>query len=114
MPNREAITRALKEKGLGLKTREGQEEALRLIEGDIAVYKEGGAEAGTFPAAGSPRRSASLGEPFTEDNRMLNSQLKMVRGKITAFYKARLDYLYTAEAKDIVNPQNLAIVGRFE
>jgi len=114
VPNREAVLRAVKEKGLSVKTREGQEAALRLIEGDIAAFKEGGTEAGSFPGRWLPAAVGVLGEGFTEDNHFLNSQLKMVRGKITAFYKPRLDYLYTSEAKDIVNPQNLAIVSRFE
>jgi long-chain acyl-CoA synthetase len=114
VPNREALFRALKEQGLGLKSRDGQEAALRLIEGDVVAYKEGGADAGMFPGRWLPAAIGVLGEPFTEENRMLNSQLKMVRGKITAYYKARLDYLFTAEAKDVVNPQNVAIVGRFE
>jgi len=114
VPNREALFRALKEQGLGLKSRDGQEAALRLIESDVAAYKEGGAAAGMFPGRWLPAAIGVLGEPFTEENRMLNSQLKMVRGKITAYYKARLDYLFTAEAKDVVNPQNVAIVGRFE
>ncbi len=57
---------------------------------------------------------AVLGEAFTEQNHMLNSTMKMVRGKIADFYRNRLDYLFTAEAKDIVNPQNRAIVARWE
>jgi hypothetical protein len=38
----------------------------------------------------------------------------MVRGRITDFYKNRIDFLFTPEAKDIVNHQNMNIVGRFE
>jgi long-chain acyl-CoA synthetase len=104
----------VKDQGLSCKTREGQEAALKLIDGDIAVYREGGAAAGMFPTRWLPAAVGVLGEPFTEENRMLNSQLKMVRSRIAAFYKARLDYLFTAEAKDIVNAQNLTIVGRLE
>jgi len=114
VPNREAVLRAVKDQGLSCKTREGQEAALKLIDGDIAVYREGGAAAGMFPTRWLPAAVGVLGEPFTEENRMLNSQLKMVRSKIAAFYKARLDYLFTGEAKDIFNSQNLTIVGRFE
>jgi len=56
---------------------------------------------------------AVLGEGFTEQNRFLNSTLKMVRGRITDFYKNRLDHLFTPEAKDIRNARNRTIVGRF-
>jgi long-chain acyl-CoA synthetase len=67
-----------------------------------------------FPARWLPSAVAVLGEPFTEQNQMVNSTMKIVRDKIAEFYKNRIDYLFTPEAKDIVNPQNLTIVGRFE
>jgi hypothetical protein len=37
----------------------------------------------------------------------------MVRGKITEFYQNRIDFLYTPEAKDICNHQNMNIVARW-
>jgi long-chain acyl-CoA synthetase len=43
---------------------------------------------------------------------MLNSTLKMVRGKIAEKYQARIDYLYTTEAKEICNQQNLDAINR--
>ena len=55
-----------------------------------------------------------LGEPFSEQNHMLNSTMKMVRGRIAEFYKTRLDALYTPEGRSILNAQNRAIVGRIE
>ena len=45
---------------------------------------------------------------------MLNSTMKMVRSRIVQFYRNRLDYLYTPEARSILNEQNRAIVARFE
>jgi long-chain acyl-CoA synthetase len=38
----------------------------------------------------------------------------MVRGRIVDYYRNRIDFLYTAEAKSILNEQNRAIVERFE
>jgi len=55
-----------------------------------------------------------LGEGFTEQNHLLNSTLKMVRGKIVEFYQTRIDYLFTPEAKDFAHPQNRAIVSRLD
>ncbi len=43
---------------------------------------------------------------------MLNSTLKMVRGRITEFYKNRMDFLFTPEGKDVCNHQNRTIVRR--
>jgi long-chain acyl-CoA synthetase len=45
---------------------------------------------------------------------MLNSTMKMVRGKIVEFYRTRIDYLYTPEGRSILNAQNRAIVARLE
>ncbi len=114
VPNKDNVLRWLKGKGLSPRTPEGQEAALRLLEGEIDAYREGGRLAGTFPARWLPAAVAVLGEGFTEQNHFLNSTMKMVRGRITEFYRTRLDHLYTPEAKDIVNPQNRTIIGRLD
>ena len=112
VPNKEALLAWLKDKGLGPRTPEGQEAALRLLEREIGAYREGGRHAGMFPARWLPAAVAVLGEGFTEQNHFLNSSMKMVRGRIIDFYRNRLDYLFTPEAKDIVNPPNRTIVAR--
>lgn len=114
VPNREAILRGLKAKGLNVKTPEGQEAALRLLEGEIGAFREGGKHAGMFPARWLPAAVAVLGEGFTEQNHLLNSTLKMVRGKIAEFYGTRLEHLFTPEAKDILHAQNRTIVSRLD
>jgi long-chain acyl-CoA synthetase len=114
VPNREALLGWLKDHGLSAGTAEGQEAALRLLEREIGAFREGGAHAGQFPARWLPAAVAVLGEGFTEQNRFLNSTLKMVRGRITDFYRNRLDPLFTPEAKDIAHPQNRTIISRLE
>ncbi len=113
VPNKEALLRFLKSKNLSAQSEAGQREALKLLEGEIGQYREGGEHAGLFPGKWLPAAIAVLGEGFTEQNRFLNSTLKMVRGRITEHYKPRLDYLFTAEAKDICNKQNMTIISRF-
>jgi len=114
VPNREALLRRLKDQGLSAKTPEGQEAALRLLEGEIDAFREGGRHAGMFPARWLPAAVAVLGEGFTEQNHFVNSSLKMVRGRITDFYRNRLDHLFTPEAKDIANARNRTIVSRLD
>ncbi|HNW59837.1 MAG TPA: AMP-binding protein [bacterium] len=113
-PNREALLRHLKSKNLSAQGEVGQREALKAIEAEIARYREGGEFAGIFPGKWLPAAIAVLGEGFTEQNHLLNSTLKMVRGKIIEAYRPRLEYLFTAEAKDICNRQNLTIISRLE
>jgi len=114
VPDKAAVLGWLKKKGLSVKTSEGQDAALRLLEGELARYREGGESAGVFPGRWLPSAVGILGEGFTEQNHMLNSTMKMVRSKIVQYYRNRLDYLYTPEAKSILNEQNRAIVARFE
>ena len=37
---------------------------------------------------------------------MINSTMKMVRGKITEHYREKIDFLYTPDSKDITNEIN--------
>ncbi|MBN1396674.1 MAG: AMP-binding protein [Bacteroidetes bacterium] len=90
----------------------GQEKALKLIESEIGEFKASGKFAGEFPERWLPAAIAVLGEGFTEQNHFLNSTLKMVRGRITEFYKDRIDFLYTSEGKNICNHQNKMIIKR--
>ena len=46
-----------------------------------------------FPERWLPATFAVLSEPFTEQNQMINSTMKMVRGKIEKAYAARLEYI---------------------
>lgn len=114
VPNKEALLRRLHSDNLSCHTTEGQDAVLRQIETDIQAFKSGGAQAGMFPDRWLPSAVAVLGEGFTEQNRFLNSTMKMVRGKITEFYQNRIDYLYTPEAKNICNAHNRMIIRRFE
>ena len=112
VPHREALLGWLRQKGLPPQSPEGQEAALRLIQGEIDAYREGGRYAGLFPARWLPAAVAVLGEGFTEQNHLLNSTMKMVRGRIVEAYAARLEHLFTPAAKDIANDANRRIVSR--
>lgn len=114
VPHREALVRWLDEKNLACHSEEGQKAAMKLLQEQIDQFKEDGQYAGQFPTKWLPSAFAVLGEGFTEQNRFLNSTLKMVRSRIAEFYKNRMDYLFTPEGKDIFNHQNLTIISRLE
>lgn len=107
VPNKDYITRTLKEKGLSLDTEDGRIAALKLIDGDVSMFKKGGVHETMFPDRWLPTCFAVLAEPFTEQNQMINSSLKMVRGKIEKAYADRIAYMYTPEGKQLQNPQNI-------
>ena len=103
VPNREA----LKRRGCQLSTLEGRQKALREIQADIQRFRKGGDQQGLFPERWLPATFAVLKEPFTEQNQMINSTMKMVRGKIEKAYAERLEFIYTSQGKAIDNAQNL-------
>ena len=97
----------LKRKGYDLTKEEGRKDALKKLEKELNKYKKGGDFEGMFPERWLPSAFAVLPEPFTEQNQMINSTMKMVRGKIEKAYANRIDYLYTAEGKQTFNQQNI-------
>ncbi len=107
VPNKEQLKRRLAEDGLTLDTEEGRIAALRRIEKAVNKFKKGGEFEGQFPERWLPSCFAVLAEPFTEQNQMINSTMKMVRGKIEKAYDARIKFMYTAEGKTLDNQQNI-------
>ncbi len=111
VPNREAVKKRLGERNLSQQTAVGQDAALQLFEAEIDAYRQGGENAGMFPERWLPSAIGLLGEPFTEQNRMLNSTMKLVRGKVVEAYKDLIDYLYTPEGKNPTNPRNRKVIS---
>ena len=107
VPNKENIRTRLKEQGLDLTTEEGRKAGVQLIDADIARFKKGGDLAELFPDRWLPSTFAVLPEAFTEQNGMMNSTMKIVRGKIEKAYADRIESLYTPEGKSFLNAKNL-------
>ena len=107
VPNREAVKRHLDQKKLAAATEEGITEALQVIDKELKQYKGHGHYNKMFPQRWLPAATGILSEPFTEENQMVNSTMKMVRGKITEAYKKRIEALYTADGKDFFDKENL-------
>ena len=108
VPAKDALKEYVSGKGFDPATREGKEAMLRKIQEEIDSYKKGGAHEGMFPERWLPSAVAVLPEPFTEQNGMVNSTMKIVRGKVEKFYADRIDYAYTAEGKNLLNEKNIA------
>ena len=88
-------------------SREGKVKMLEKIQSEIDSYKKGGSHGGMFPERWLPAAIAVLPEPFTEQNGLVNSTMKIVRGKVEKRYADRIDYAYTAEGKELTNEKNL-------
>lgn len=104
--NTDRLIRYLNRQGIHPNSEEGISEALKQIEQIFAAYRPGGIYKDRFPQRWLPVAIAILEEPFTEENRMINSTMKMVRDKISASYYDRITFLYTPEAKNIQHSLN--------
>ncbi|MEL7588631.1 MAG: AMP-binding protein [Prolixibacteraceae bacterium] len=111
VPNVQAINRKLTAEGFKPGTAEANAESLRLIQAEIDHYKKGGKFENMFPERWLPATIAVLPEAFTEQNHLLNSTMKIVRGKIDERFAEELVFLYTPEAKNIVNERNLSAMA---
>lgn len=113
VPNVAEISRQLDKQGISLKSEEGYAKALELLKAEVDQYKKGGKYDDMFPERWLPASILVLPEAFTEQNHMLNSTMKMVRGKITEHYNNEINFLYTPEAKNIVNSTNVAALKKW-
>ncbi|HOD25848.1 MAG: AMP-binding protein [Bacteroidales bacterium] len=86
---------------------EGKKQALKLIQQEINAFKQGGVHEGMFPERWLPATFAVLPEAFTEQNKLLNSTMKIVRGKVEERYSDRIEHMMTAAGKDIFNEKNI-------
>jgi long-chain acyl-CoA synthetase len=104
--NASALKSKLKEKGINLESEEAVTESLKLIESDFAKYSADGELGNLFPQRWLPSAIGILCQPFTEENGMINSTLKMVRYKVTSHHAELINYLYSAEGKKMSNEKN--------
>lgn len=111
VPNQEALKQVVAKEGLDWNTVEGKTFALNLLQKEVDAYKSGGKFEGSFPERWLPAAIAVVGEPFTEKNGLVNSTMKIVRGKVEKKYEDRIQKLYEAGAREIVNDDNLAALS---
>jgi long-chain acyl-CoA synthetase len=110
VPSKEALKRALNEKLIKLDSPEAEEEAIKLLYGEIGKFKVGGEMGDMFPERWLPSSFAILEEGFTEQNGLVNSTMKVIRGRVEEKYKDRIDYLYTPEGKNFLNQKNREVL----
>lgn len=106
VPNKSAVNSYLKYRKLDPGSEEGRREGLVLLNNEINQYRKGGKYENMFPERWLPTATAILPEVFSEDNKLINSTMKVVRGKVIEHFKDDLDYLYTSQGKNFFNTKN--------
>lgn len=107
VPNKDSLKEYAKSKGLDANTLEGKQAMLQKIQDEVNEYRNG-KHANLFPEMCLPKAIAVLPEAFTEQNHLMNSSMKIVRGKVEERYADRIEYAYTTEGKELLNEKNIA------
>lgn len=110
VPNKDALKDWLKGENPSLDpaSEAGKKAMLGKIQDEVNMFRKGGRHFGMFPERWLPAAVCVLPEPFTEKNHMVNSTMKVVRGKVEKAYEDRMAFAYTAEGKNICNEMNLS------
>lgn len=90
----------------------GSENILAVLKQDLNRYKSQKVYEGQFPSKWTPSAFYIAPEPFSEDNKMVNSTLKMVRYKITQSYKNDIDVIYQSDGKNKINELNIQSIKK--
>lgn len=112
--NKEAMKRKLSAMNLNLDSMEGKEIILNKLQSELNQYRKNGLYEGLFPERWLPSYFAILPEPFSEQNRMINSTMKMVRGEIEKAYSIRINELFSTEGKKLMSKENIDSLSNYE
>lgn len=107
VPNKQALREYIEKQDVEPGSMDAYRAMLKKIQGELMAYRVGGKHAHLFPERWLPAVVAVLPELLNEQNEMINSTMKVVRGKVYDRFKEEIDYLYTPEGKDITNKRNL-------
>jgi long-chain acyl-CoA synthetase len=111
VPNKDAMNRWLTEQEMDKGSEQAIMAVLKELQRQIFEFRTGGKHEDMFPQRWMPVATGILPEPFSQENHQLNSLNKLVRDRVTAAYAERLEYMYTPEAKNITNEQNIRTLG---
>ena len=114
VPNQHSLKLFLEEKGLSADSDEGKRAVLTLIENEVNEYRTNGKFGKMFPQRWLPVAIGVLEQSWNEENGLMNSVMKIVRGKIMDQYQELIDYLYTPDAKAITNERNIEEVEKMK
>ncbi len=93
--------------GLDTTTEKGQRAVVAKLKAEIDRFMPGGDMAGVFPPRWLPTAAVFLIEPFSEQNKLMNSTMKIVRPAVIKHYQDAINYMYTPDGKDFFNARNM-------
>lgn len=108
--SKDNLGRVLDERGI--KGEERSREAARIVAAEVAKYRTGGVYADEFPDRWVPAVIALADEPFTEQNGLVNSTMKVVRNKVEKRFAEAIAHAYTPDGKAVDNARNIEAITK--
>jgi long-chain acyl-CoA synthetase len=99
--NREAVQARISERGFST-----ADELLDELRSSFYSFKEDHSYRNRFPERWIPASFQIVAEPFTEQNKMINSSMKMVRFRIVQTYQDLLDEMFREDGPNHKNERN--------
>ncbi len=91
---------------------QSQDEILKKIKTEMLLFADQPEFKGKFPSKWIPSSFQILEEDFSEENKMINSTLKMVRKNITEAYQDQLDIMYKENAQKNAMEDNILVINK--
>ena len=112
VPNKDLCKEWLKKEHpeLDPASEDGKKAMIQKLWDEMNTYRKGGKHEDMFPEKWLPTTVVVCPEAWTEQNGLVNSTMKIVRGKVEKAYADRIDYAYTADGRNIFNEKNLASI----
>ncbi|WP_372932762.1 AMP-dependent synthetase/ligase [Mariniphaga sediminis] len=114
VPDISAINLELKKRGIEPGSEEGNRESVQILNAEINAYKKGGEYGEMFPERWLPATFVVLPETFNQENGLINTTMKTVRGKICEYFSKELEFLYLPQARNIENEMNLEAIKKWD
>lgn len=108
VPSRDNIWAWMRNHKKSIESDQDLVEILNMIKHEVGQFKTGGKNGHMFPQRWLPTAIAILPEAFSEENKLINTTMKVVRSKVEEYFRQELDFLYTADGKEITNGNNIS------
>jgi len=89
-----------------------KEHILQKLKEEMLLFNSQSEFKNKFPKKWIPNSFQIIAENFSEENKMINSTLKMVRHRITETYQERLDLMYGVNAQKSGLEENKKVVSK--
>ncbi len=110
--NKTIVREYIRKHNLDVSVEKGQRAVIQRLKSEIERYTPGGDMGGEFPARWLPTAAIFTVDAFSEQNKLMNSTMKIVRPAIIKHFADDIAFMYTPAGKDFFNERNLACVAK--